>query len=403
MKNMKPISQIPPILDLPSHIISHIFSFLPTKSILSCKCVCKIWCSIIRNPDFNLPSDRITLIVHRFGDDSRNNDLYLVEPEIDFVMREIYDDSFLRLCKQSVINFNGIPVVKFEIVNSCNGLICLTSNDINSTRKTKKKSITSSNWGPFFVCNPVTSDHIIVKQTMPSLKIDEFCLEEHYGFGFCAQTRQYKVLRFFSYKKRYIDDGPLLAEIYTVGFDKEWRRVENPPQNYRWEKSGLFFEGALHWIILNKNGFEMTIATFKFHDEKFSLMSPPVVLSSNDFSRTPCLNLASLNSQLCFCVWAYDGHCDIWVMNEYGVCESWKKLFVVSGPDFMPLKPLAYMKSGEILMLTVANQLVSYDVRSNKWTAIQFPGCVETVEAMLFDPVFAPMKGLVTPLESQLV
>ncbi|KAL9239554.1 hypothetical protein vseg_013864 [Gypsophila vaccaria] len=399
MKNTKPNSEIPPISFIPSHIISHIFELLAAKSILSCKCVCKLWRSVIRNPHFNLTCDRITLIVHRFDDDSRDSHLYLAEPEFDSILREISDGSFLRLCTQSVIKFSGLPVQTFEIVNPCNRLVCLTSNRDNVVPKRRKRSKIGCDWGPFFVCNPVTSDYISVKRMTPKVEIDEVCLEEHCGFGFSAQCSRYKVLRFYSCKRRYTDDGPLFAEIYTLGCDEEWRTVENPPQNYRWERHGLFLEGALHWIVLNKTGTEGTIAAFLFDDEMFSFVSPPSVLSSNDFSRPPHMSLAKLRSQLCFCVWAYDGHCDIWVMSEYGVQESWRKLFVVSGPDFMPMKPLAYMRNGEILMLTNANQLVSYDVGSNKWTVIQFPGCVETVEAMLFSPIFVPIKDLINPLE----
>ena len=65
----------------------------------------------------------------------------------------------------------------FGIVNSCNGLLCLS------------KSITNN---PHFICNPITGEFITVghEEKEKSLWGSVFL-----GFGYCRKSKKYKVVR----------------------------------------------------------------------------------------------------------------------------------------------------------------------------------------------------------------
>ncbi|KAF7145977.1 hypothetical protein RHSIM_Rhsim04G0064100 [Rhododendron simsii] len=55
--------------------------------------------------------------------------------------------------------------------------------------------------------------------------------------------------------------------------------------------------------------------------------------------------------------------CCIWVMKEYGVPESWTKLFSfrLDWPVY-PKRTLGFMKHNEVLVSTIDNRLLSYDI-----------------------------------------
>ena len=56
---------------------------------------------------------------------------------------------------------------------------------------------------------------------------------------------------------------------------------------------------------------------------------------------------------------------DVWVMKEYGVQESWTKLYSVQPFEYM--FPVAYLKCGEeVLLEKNSKRLVWYDLKNNK-------------------------------------
>lgn len=52
--------------------------------------------------------------------------------------------------------------------------------------------------------------------------------------------------------------------------------------------------------------------------------------------------------------------CCVWVMKEYGVAESWTKLYTISIPERLT-RTIGFRKDGEVLLQLRNKELVSYD------------------------------------------
>ena len=123
-----------------------------------------------------------------------------------------------------------------------------------------------------------------------------------------------------------------MAEVYTLSSDS-WRKVEISLRSKvvvsGIEPSPLFFSGALHWFAYHTEGEDPTmILSFDVDNEKFGEMAIPDGDAASLFVFKG--NLAFIS---CRYLENDDGlqsaHCLIWVMRDYGVDESWNKLFSI--------------------------------------------------------------------------
>jgi len=144
--------------DLPSHLTAHILLQLPIKSLLICKCVCKIWKTMISEPHFaKLQFERAPISLMIRNDDYRPEArmLYLLECEpknfelasnnhvkLEPIFKLPLEDAKLLMEKRDAkldlgkndknndrgrqnLIVSNIDHAKFKVVNSCNGLLCL--------------------------------------------------------------------------------------------------------------------------------------------------------------------------------------------------------------------------------------------------------------------------------------
>nr|XP_023881977.1 F-box/kelch-repeat protein At3g06240-like [Quercus suber] len=161
-------------------------------------------------------------------------------------------------------------------------------------------------------------------------KLPHTCLEKlnnvTLGFAYCSENNDYKVVR--TSQSTFL--SPSEIEMYTLSSDS-WRRVEiSVTADVRFSKDLLSpipsVSGALHWIT------ETNIVAFDVNSEKFrKLALPDVSIYGRQLQRT-CL--ASFRGKLAFIgkltfIGQSSFQYSIWVMTDYGVAESWNKLFVV--------------------------------------------------------------------------
>ncbi|CAL5393959.1 unnamed protein product [Camellia sinensis] len=128
-------------------------------------------------------------------------------------------DAQLKFIPKFITKFNHPLLKEDEIVNSCNGLLCLSD--------------FADDFDPIFICNPILGERF----TLPIL--------HHHGkydatmtaFGFSLKTNQYKVIRFFLQEVVYIDHNTQMgsyreeaeAKIYTIGGEGLWRNMGKVP------------------------------------------------------------------------------------------------------------------------------------------------------------------------------
>ncbi|KAI8566673.1 hypothetical protein RHMOL_Rhmol02G0060200 [Rhododendron molle] len=322
----------PDLPNLPFEIIIEILLRLPVKSLLRFRCVSKSWCSVISQPKFakthlGLASKDTSYAHHRliltdwmYGvADVKSCSLYSILNE--------HSDTAVELdCPLTVPDF------RLRFWGGCNGLVCIS---------TESKVI---------IWNPSTRK----SKRLPDVGTRYSCMAMH-GFGYDESTDDYKVVRYFPDKE---------VNVYSLRTDS-WRRIGDFPHSLPAYSSGTFVNGALHWttptyptlpkgilgsLDLAKEKYGEVLQPLRFEQE----VLPPM---HRYLGYTHQILLAVLDGCLCIvrnrgCTTA------VWAMKEYGVRESWTKLFSIRTKPHVLNKywvvhhsaVLCILKNGGVLM-----------------------------------------------------
>jgi F-box interacting protein len=115
--------------------------------------------------------------------------------------------------------------------------------------------------------------------------------------------------------------------------------------------SSVFVSGAVHWpahTLRGQGTFRNVIVSFNMKDETFGELAMPeslqgvtslnvaVTVVDGLLALVPCNEFGNKASQA------------IWVMKEYGIAESWAKLFDIDIGGFR--RVIGFTKSGEVLV-----------------------------------------------------
>ncbi|KAM5569180.1 F-box protein [Rosa sericea] len=341
------------IRQLPTALVMEILSRLTPNTLINCRCVCKSWLFVISHPHFNrLLHSRspIGILIQTFPHPIRWKGRIL---EFTQIVECAAPD--LQLEKLSFRPKVSIPLIgdkegfitKYGLLNSCNGLLCLSGPKRNDT---------------LYVCNPILGEFI----TTPPLKngIDYLAFN---GLGFSAATNEYKVLKTCQATQ---------AQIYTIGTGV-WRDIGQAPFGNVRFPFNAFLHGALHWATQYWSGYEF-MHSFNFETEKFQTIPPPSHFAPKRKLKER-VTLGVLGGCLLLCAFEDDrSKFDMWVMKDYGVQESWTKFLVIE--NLSPTRsltradyePIMFLSNGEILMSYGASAVVCYnpETKSFKETSI---------------------------------
>ncbi|KDP44453.1 hypothetical protein JCGZ_16286 [Jatropha curcas] len=242
----------PSFAHLPWHILVKILLRLSVKRIATCKCVCQAWKE--QDQDFVLKISR----QHRYinwkpgcdckSDIKLDTKLKLPLRNLQLVLNDQIDDNGAKRNRCLRLKTKDH---KYKIVNSCNGLLCL--------------SLTSDN-NPVAICNPVTGEFI----NLPAAKMveDDDGIKDFIdcGLGFSPVTNQFKVIRVFkqawnpsSSTLRVENYHDRLAEVHTLGTES-WRDVGFAPNSIYKLAFPTYLNGAFHWFCLDGSN-----SDFEFH------------------------------------------------------------------------------------------------------------------------------------------
>ncbi|XP_050914434.1 F-box/kelch-repeat protein At3g23880-like [Lathyrus oleraceus] len=357
-------------VNLPLHLTTHIFLQLPIKSLLSCKCVCKDWKTMISEPHFtklHFEQSRNTLMIRTNDYDRVSRTLYLLECEPEkfdigsdnrvklepICTLPLRDDKLFREEKgYSIKNiFKCVISVarlfwekretlysscnrkhgKFDIVNSCNGLLCLCE---------------PSTENPIVVCNPVTGEFIrLPGASMSPSRLNTARVRAHVyaSLGFHPKDNEYKVIRIWTKHVRRANfwvSERLTVDIHTLGTSL-WRNIEVDPQISILRLSDpTYINGVVHWIE-----FKGIILCFCFETEKLKTFpSPPGMVKNHANGIYNYLRrMGELKGILYICDSTNFSNITMWVMNEYGIGESWSKVYNIPNySDPLDVNPRHY-------------------------------------------------------------
>ena len=331
------------MMNLPEDIIMEILSRLSVKSLLQLRCVCKALRTLISHPRFvkihlrrqqELPA--IGLIYPRSKDDPSQND----------------DDSAVDVDLESLLGLRNENAV--TILDSCHGLLCIDY-----------RFHSHHFFGPsreLMLWNPSTRQ----RNHIPNPSFGG-----HVNYLFCflydSDADDYKIVRILYLQAI----KTTLVDVFSLK-SNEWRTIEETHASLIMSGPAMYFNGNIHWIAHSyehKRG--LVIAAFSIREEKFLEMELPcqryitklMVLGE-------CLYVGGVYS-----AYGESLSClEMWVMEEYGIKESWKKVtcFPYSvGEDLNGSLPvvLRFLENG-LFLVAHDKKLVLCDPKNSTWKNI---------------------------------
>ncbi|MCD7447239.1 hypothetical protein HAX54_026358 [Datura stramonium] len=246
-------------------LLSEILLRLPARSLIRFSIVCKRWFNIITRRQFSLSHSRTLALSNGLSPSG----IYFYNCLTKLQKIEslsLTDDNVISLPSlqfldelTNIIIINGdhiVEVDEFRVTQSCNGLLmCLftTTSDAVTTRKG-------------FVYNPANK----ASRVLPP--VYENCADEFVYYNLISDPSKppyYKVLCVARIDNNWYSD--IDASVYEPGSDS-WRRcctVSAPEMGF---DSGVFWNGAIHWIG------EYVSLYFDVNSEKFGTIIMPAKL-----------------------------------------------------------------------------------------------------------------------------
>ncbi|PIA42331.1 hypothetical protein AQUCO_02000050v1 [Aquilegia coerulea] len=339
----------------PIEITTQILSRLPVKYVFRCRSVCKTWLNIIDDRRRFAPlhftrsleeKEATTFIFVPSGD--RRRPIYMVE-----VKKEQYN------YKRTQIDFCG-PDYNTKYANSCYGLLCFSATPRNT-----------GNDCYIYIHNPATREYVKLPSSFSCHQFKDVNL----GFGYDHSSNAFKVLQFLG-RDGFGHSISVKAQVCTLGTNS-WRQLENFPSVHCFPSTPVLINGSLHWPSYEQ------ILSFDLGSENFGLIEYPKsnLVPNTQFGINPVDNfrLVVLDGCLSVVISSFGEDVGIWIMKDYNVNESWIKIVIKKNylKDRVLIKkvlPITFWKNGELLLLYGSKILVSYGVRSGRYTLFQFEG-----------------------------
>ncbi|KAL2901974.1 F-box protein CPR1, partial [Bienertia sinuspersici] len=305
--------------NIPLDVMYNILSNLPAKTLLRFKCICKDW--------YNLINDPVFIQLHRIKsfetDSCQNHHHHHHHHHRPFVFTSddsLYYGDDIDSPSQALVKFNWRDNCslseheRIHIIDSSNGLVCLSI--VGKT---------------FIICNPLTHTFKLIPYPVEIMSVDDLMLFGMDGFGYDSHDDDYKVvlMKMMQHRETWV---------YSLKTDS-WRKAPTQHQKkfYRHRCAPVCGHGMIHCILqvpecsrmyiyqdgeIDTDNEQPQIARFNLSSEKWEEddLSCPVTYFS------PTHNVK------------------IWIMKEYGVKESWTKLFCVP-KSFEIGRPIAYSRT----------------------------------------------------------
>ncbi|KAF9591951.1 hypothetical protein IFM89_010398, partial [Coptis chinensis] len=351
--------------DMPEDVVYRILLCLPVISLLRFKSVCKSWCSLIQSSIFiaqhlnyrstfkeNYNGNLIIFHFQRTADSPRFPHSVDVNLFTDEKLEESLNLDLPYYCDRrgKYVDHRGDDngsIINLHMVASLDGIICLHHRES----------------GEILLWNPAIKQLRLLPEGMlhPSRRRTQLHFGVRLGIGFDVKTNEYKVVRILLADL----NSTCRVEVYSLSTDS-WRIINTDLS------CGYFFSdpkaplksGIYCWLVRISNQIRYycdSILTFDFSNELLGTIPLPDVCSIrydvgsqldiiSEKIACICRKFSPVSSDTERC--SSDNstcHLDIWVLDEYGVKESWTKLYTI-GP-FSMFSPMRFLKNGELILL----------------------------------------------------
>ncbi|KAF2301784.1 hypothetical protein GH714_029223 [Hevea brasiliensis] len=139
-------------------------------------------------------------------------------------------------------------------------------------------------------------------------------------------------------------------------------------------------------LVAQGDNWKYEIVSFELSNEAIKTTALPDAINSRiswqtTFSLNECVALP-----LCD-----DSHVELWVLLEYGVKESWTKLFTIACPE-NGNQSLRFSSNGELFLATWKGQLVVWNTTTEGIGHIRANGVPETLQTITYMEPHIPLK-----------
>ncbi|XP_055961357.1 F-box protein CPR1-like [Mercurialis annua] len=337
-------------------IVSNILSRCDVATIGRCKCISKQWRGIIDSTHFmKLQLDYASNI-----------------NSAAVFFKDLFDETLFQAPMRNLDmrSVQTISQVKpFSLVGSCNGLLLLHKNQTQD----------------FCIMNPLTKKHVYLPYLLPSSFLgtgrnNDACGNAlGYGFGYDCVNDDYKVVRFVQ-ELDHAKTGFLRTEMTVTCVKKRATILDQIPYFMNPSANGFFAGGTLHWLMAKYNhdnvhlivGYDL--ATNKIRELPLpDLKGERKDLKFEGSTTIGCrVGLGLLRTWLSISTNYGNGMTvGLWAMKEYGVEESWTKLFSFSLARMSCglVRPLGLSENDNIVLLELDwKRLVWYDRKAKDVT-----------------------------------
>ncbi len=328
---------------IPQDIAFEILLRLPVKSLLRFKSAGKSWLALITSKDF----------VEAYHKRANIRCAQIESPGSAFI--SLYtmdcDASNCEVVELDNDTFNA------NILGSCNGLLLIEANDDQD----------------YLLWNPTLNKcmKIAYNPSLKGLEIEyEFFIS---GLGYSSTIDDYKAIVATKYVSppcgpcsplREFENIYEAISIFVYNFKhNSWSTMDGEKFPYTFYSStrsvGVTLNGAPHWVVRRcMLRTEYVIVYFDLVKEKFREVQLP-----NWLPVYAKFELGILEGCLCI-THNSKGSSETWAMREYGVKESWSKLFVIS-QSFGSLIPMCFTRNGDVTMVVNGRKLIIFNLKEN--------------------------------------
>lgn len=324
---------------IPPEIITEILYHLPVKSLGRFRCVSKGFKSLLSQSTF-IKTHQNTFNHKHFILDSDHHSLYSIPFHYQEEKKDEEEEAVhtpFEFCLEldphaDMFTFHG----------SCNGLVLLSAHDEDGGHT-------------LIVLNPVTIEFVTLPKSGFDIVDDMKEIDIVFGFGYDSTNDDYKVVT-ISFFEEEVDMDGVHVHVYSLKTNT-WRWVCDFSYDHTYGKSypGVFVNEFLHWIAIRGSDDLGVIVAFSLENENFSEVALPKCFNDVDIITKNDVKLDFGEKLVLF----MEGK--VWLMNEYGVPESWMKIELI-GFNVVPKdQPMIFYENGEILVVT-NNQMLMYDI-----------------------------------------
>ncbi|KAM3327560.1 hypothetical protein P3S68_033907 [Capsicum galapagoense] len=335
VKHLEKIKQ----MDLQEEIIMDILSRLPARSLLRFKCVLKFWMALISEPYFT------TKHFNHAKNNQRFEKMLFLNREYSFHCSSLSSDQLFE-------NVQGIDRPRSGKLWGWNIHCCYDGLVLVGVRNYPDKDFMLLLW------NPSTRESVVLPN--PKFSQEVTCT---WGLGYDSTSDDYKILKIDGKERnevlalksgswRKIDDhpatdNPVLSAMDYLAFRDGALDCVDTPSNMGYL---AFVHGAFHWV---DSLLKHSMVTFSISDEVYGEIPLPEGLDLVFDIMHSKQGVSVLEGMLC--VYSTRIHhreytFKLWVMNEYGVKESWNQLFTIQSTDLYSITPKYMFADGEVLL-----------------------------------------------------